>query len=40
MMEAARALNTDSALDGMTVNQLRARALAISKQITQLVSFS
>lgn len=39
MMDTARALNAEAALDGMTVNQLRSRALAISKQITELVSF-
>lgn len=40
MLERARELNAESALEGMTVTQLRARALAISKQITQLVSIS
>lgn len=40
MMEAARALNTEAALDGMTVTQIRARVLGISKQITELVSLS
>lgn len=39
MMDAARALDADSAIDGLTVTQLRARAMAIAKQITQLVGF-
>lgn len=35
--EAATALDEEAALDGITVHQLRAQALNISKQITQLV---
>lgn len=36
-LKAAHAIDDEAALDGVTVNQLRAQALTISKQITQLV---
>lgn len=39
MLDAVQSLNADRAIDGMTVNQLCARAKVISKQITQLVSY-
>lgn len=39
-LEAARNLDDEAALDGITVNQLRSQALNISKQITQLISIS
>lgn len=37
-LEAARVIGDEGALDGVTVHQVRAQALNISKQITQLVS--
>lgn len=38
-MQAARAIDQDCALDGVTANQLHLQALNISKQITQLVCY-